>query len=111
MCFCWDRKLETPPEKARMLSDATILRNVPVPQLDATDPDFRRIPNLFEIVSFDYWHANYGLDADYALIDAYLNDDSGYQHVQQVVVAKTKQRLEGKELAFAARGFSPAAMM
>ena len=103
--FCWDRKLETPPEKARMLSDATILGNVPVPQLDATDPDFRRIPNLFEIVSFDYWHANYGLDADYALIDAYLNDDSGYQHVQQVVVAKTKQRLEGKELAFAARGF------
>lgn len=57
-----------------MLSDATILRNVPVPQLDATDPDFRRIPNLFEIVSFDYWHANYGLDADDALIDAYLLD-------------------------------------
>lgn len=94
-----------------MLSDATILRNVPVSQLDATDPDFWRIPNLFEIVSFDYWHANYGLDADYALIDAYLGDAAGHQRVQQVVEAKTKQRLEGKELAFAARGFSPAAMM
>ena len=27
--FCWGRKLETPPEKARMMSDGRILRNVP----------------------------------------------------------------------------------
>ena len=37
-----------------MLADATVLRNVLADELDATIPEFRRIPNLFEIVTFDY---------------------------------------------------------
>ncbi|WP_338122173.1 DUF4921 family protein [Corynebacterium ammoniagenes] len=103
--FCWDRKRETPPEKARMLSDATVLRHVPAAELDATDPDFRRIPNLFEIVTFDYWHANYGMEADAELIDAYLAEDSGYDHVKSVVEAKLRRQLDGEDLKLAARAF------
>ena len=103
--FCWGRKLETPPEKARMMSDGTILRNVPASELDITDPEFRRIPNLFEIVSFDYWAANYGLEADSHLIDNYMRDSRGYHHVQKIVAAKTHKQLEGAELELSARGF------
>lgn len=91
--FCWERKLETPPEKARMLADATVLRNVLADELDATIPEFRRIPNLFEIVTFDYWNANYGLEVDEELINRYMA--TGYEHVQSVVEAKTKKRFDG----------------
>src|SRR5699024_9628755 len=89
----------------RMLSDATVLRHVPAAELDATDPDFRRIPNLFEIVTFDYWHANYGMEADAELIDAYLAEDSGYDHVKSVVEAKLRRQLDGEDLKLAARAF------
>ncbi|MEY8577513.1 DUF4921 family protein [Corynebacteriaceae bacterium 6-324] len=101
--FCWERKLETPPEKARMLADATVMRNVLADELDATVPEFRRIPNLFEIVTFDYWNANYGLEADEVLISRYMS--TGYEHVQSVVEAKTKKKFEGEELVEHARGF------
>ncbi|MGP5113108.1 DUF4921 family protein [Corynebacterium casei] len=101
--FCWERKLETPPEKARMLADATVLRNVLADELDATVPEFRRIPNLFEIVTFDYWNANYGLEVDEELINRYMA--TGYEHVQSVVEAKTKKRFDGEELKAHARGF------
>ena len=86
-----------------MLADATVIRNVLADELDATVPDFRRIPNLFEIVSFDYWNANYGLAADEVLISRYVS--TGYEHVQSVVEAKTKKRLDGGELLAHARGF------
>lgn len=86
-----------------MLADATVMRNVLADELDATVPEFRRIPNLFEIVTFDYWNANYGLEADEGLIDRYMS--TGYEHVQSVVEAKTKKRLDGEELVEHARGF------
>jgi galactose-1-phosphate uridylyltransferase len=55
--------------------------------------EFRRIPNLFEIVSFDYWRKNFG----YKLPDAierhkrsYLATEAGRQHVLNV----SEQRLK-----------------
>src|SRR5699024_5018001 len=62
-------------------------------------------PNLFEIVTFDYWHANYGMEADAELIDAYLAEDSGYDHVKSVVEAKLRRQLDGEDLKLAARAF------
>ncbi len=61
--FCEHRYLETPPEKARLIRRGDrweILKGVCADRLDDTVAEFRRIPNLFEIVSFDYWQANYG---------------------------------------------------
>ena len=38
------------------------LTAVPASQLDATTAEFRRVPNLFEILSLDYWEDNYGYE-------------------------------------------------
>ncbi|CAN5163970.1 DUF4921 family protein [soil metagenome] len=62
--FCAGRRLETPPEKSRLVlaPDGTpsVLRDVPAEHLDDTVPELRRIPNLFEILPLDYWRANHG---------------------------------------------------
>ena len=63
--FCEARYLETPPEKSRVVRRGdewdTLYRN-PAGELFATVAEFRRVPNLFEILSFDYWHQNYGFE-------------------------------------------------
>ncbi|HQY33382.1 MAG TPA: DUF4921 family protein [Actinotalea sp.] len=62
--FCAGRYRETPPEKARLVdgpdSGPVVLREVPAEALDATVARLRRIPNLFEILSVDYWRTNHG---------------------------------------------------
>jgi galactose-1-phosphate uridylyltransferase len=39
-----------------------ILRALPAERLHDTVADFRRFPNLFEILAFEYWHANHGYE-------------------------------------------------
>jgi galactose-1-phosphate uridylyltransferase len=39
-----------------------ILQDLPAEQLGETIADFRRFPNLFEILSFEYWHDNHGFE-------------------------------------------------
>ena len=62
--FCSKRYLETPPEKSRLVrrDDGTWeqLDALPADKLSDTVAEFRRIPNLFEIVSYNYWHLNHG---------------------------------------------------
>ena len=84
--FCADRVLETPPEKARIDNRAHITYDSPVDNL--ADPwEFRRIPNLFEIVPYSYWTQNYG----YAMpsssrdhMERYVADPAGRAHVLSV---------------------------
>lgn len=100
--FCAERYLETPPEKARMVlsgGDWTTKYHLGAAHLFDSVAEFRRIPNLFEILSFDYWHANYG----YVLPDriaerkaAYIADPAGLDHV--LAVAESKLRRSGKTL-------------
>ena len=55
--FCPGRYLETPPEKSRLVHDGDdwlTLTAVPAAELTATTAEFRRVPNLFEIMSVDY---------------------------------------------------------
>ncbi|RTE48267.1 DUF4921 family protein [Actinobaculum sp. 352] len=91
--FCWDRILETPPEKARIVrdgDDARIVRDIPVDDL-AEPWEFRRIPNLFEIVPFDYWRQNYDYRMPVACherMDRYLADPAGRAHVMSVLRQK-----------------------
>ena len=77
--FCAARYLETPPEKARVVRGADggfeRLDAVAASALFDTVAEFRRVPNLFEILSFDYWHINHGYeipDAARERMDAYL---------------------------------------
>ena len=100
--FCSARYLETPPEKTRVVRGSEggfeRLDALPASELHSTTAEFRRIPNLFEILSFEYWHANHGYelpDAARERMDAYLADPAGSAHL--TAVATTKLRASGAE--------------
>lgn len=111
--FCPGRKLDTPPEKARILSDGQIVHNISAGQLEETDAVFRRVPNLFEIVSYDYWHANYGYEMDADVrnrMEEYISTSAGREHVLNTMRTKRKAaRLPADapvdELLAGAKGF------
>ncbi|WP_232547193.1 DUF4921 family protein [Propioniciclava soli] len=95
--FCEKRYLETPPEKSRVVHRGNDTwethYRTPADELHATTAAFRRIPNLFEILSYEYWHLNYG----YALPsrvaarrEAYLASPAGWEHVRRVVAMKLR---------------------
>ena len=94
--FCENNKLQTPPEKARLVEidgNYSLLEGVPADSLDDTVAEFRRIANLFGIVSFDYWAKNY----DYQLTEEcerrkerYLSSAEGVQHVVDVINFKLR---------------------
>ncbi len=72
------------------------LRDVPADRLFDQVAEFRRIPNLFEILSFDYWNANYGYDLDPGraqAMRAYLATEEGRAHV--LSVARTRMTAGG----------------
>ncbi|WP_026459646.1 DUF4921 family protein [Schaalia suimastitidis] len=105
--FCEGRYLDTPPEKARLIRDAHgawhELAGLPAEDLSATVAEFRRIPNLFEIVSYNYWHLNYGhvpSEGEHRRMAEYLASSRGYDHVMNVVGARMKaQGTTEEELA------------
>ena len=93
--FCCGRYLETPPEKSRLVrrEDGSWeqLDALGADQLGDTVAEFRRIPNLFEIVSYNYWHLNHGhlpSEDDRRRMAHYLASDAGYEHVMNVVRAR-----------------------
>ena len=102
--FCSERYTDTPPEKSRLVlrDDGRweTLHRVSATELFDTVAEFRRIPNLFEILSFDYWHQNYGYvvpDWAEARKAAYLADPAGLAHVLKVI--ESKLRASGKNQA------------
>ena len=102
--FCNARMLDTPPEKARLVRSGggtyQSRRGLACERLFETEPEFRRIPNLFEIVSFDYWEKNYGYrlpDAAAAHKHAYLASEAGRRHVATLI--ETRLKLGGRSEA------------
>ena len=113
--FCAGRIRETPPEKARVVKDSrkngtkgkaknaakksvkgssengyTILEGGGVDML-ASEWEFRRVPNLFEIISYEYWKQNYGFEMDResrSRMEAYIADPAGKAHLLEVVEMK-----------------------
>ncbi|MDO5672663.1 MAG: DUF4921 family protein [Actinomycetaceae bacterium] len=121
--FCSQRYYETPPEKARLVKhrDGTWeqLQDLPADKLFDTTAEFRRIPNLFEIISYQYWNLNYGhtpSESVHRRMAEYLGSESGYDHILRVVRSKLKasgldedsveQVSEDKLLTFAHSFFS-----
>ena len=112
--LCHLRYLETPPEKARLvrvtageggapgaggLADGEdaygaswrTRRNVPAERLFDDVAELRRIPNLFEILSFDYWRANYAYELPHSqatAMRAYLDSPAGRAHV--LAISRTR---------------------
>lgn len=101
--FCATRLLETPPEKARLVRTASgweTLKNLPADRLFETRAEFRRVPNLFEIVSFDYWEKNFGHRLPEPLAGRmrdYVSTEAGRRHVLGVV--QTRMRFSGVDPA------------
>jgi galactose-1-phosphate uridylyltransferase len=104
--FCPARIFETPPEKSRLVKrDGAYVKldMVPPDQLFNTVPEFRRTPNLFEMVTLDYWRKNYNYklsDAKRRWKDSYLGNPTGLKHVLEILdyklrmSGKTKEQIE-----------------
>ncbi len=94
--FCETRYFETPPEKARLVRNGdvyTTIRRLPPDRYFDAPADFRRIGNLFEIVTIDYWKKNY----NYRLTkeaeewrDAYIANPKGQEHIDSILHYKWK---------------------
>lgn len=108
--FCQKRYLDTPPEKARVVvqdGEYKVLHHVNADNLFDTVAEFRLIPNLFEIITYDYWAQNY----QYAMCeenrkhkDRYLNSAKGIEHVVNIVnlklilLGKSEKQIEAMTL-------------
>jgi galactose-1-phosphate uridylyltransferase len=98
--FCPPRCYEIPPEKSRLISNGNQWDRIDTLAPDRyfdTTPEFRRVGNLFEIVTLDYWRKNYA----YKLTagrqkwrEEYLANPSGLKHITDIVHYKLRQ--EGK---------------
>lgn len=92
--FCENRYFETPPEKSRVVHidhQWVELTDLLAEDLYLTRAEFRRIPNLFEIVSYTYWMLNHNhepTDAERARMAQYLSTRLGFDHVMNVVKAR-----------------------
>lgn len=99
--FCELRYLETPPEKARVVhhwgGGWETLYKLPAEELQDSVAEFRQVPNLFEILSYEYWHSNYGYTLPASVAErkqAYLESQAGLEHVLALV--EMKLRASGK---------------
>ena len=95
--FCADRMFETGPEKARVVrTDGVYSSHSRISPEDytATRPLFRRVGNLFEILSIDYWRNNYNYKLSRKNLrwrDSYLSSQTGLQHVLDLIEYKLRR--------------------
>ncbi len=89
--FCETRFFETPPEKARIVRQDgkyVKLEYLEPDKYSDTTPVFRRVPNLFEIVTLDYWRKNYGYKLAPRQLkwrESYLNNPVGLRHIIDII--------------------------
>jgi galactose-1-phosphate uridylyltransferase len=98
--FCPPRYLETGPEKSRLIRRDgrwERLDIVPPDRLFETTAEFRRVGNMFEIVTLDYWRKNYAYKMTAARQrwkEDYLANPAGLKHITDITHFKLRQ--EGK---------------
>jgi len=99
--FCQTNYLKTPPEKNRLIQTPggsyQKLEQLTPDELHNSQALFRRVANLFEIVTLDYWLKNHGfqISAHQAQWQKdYLAKPRGLDHVLQMIT--TKLQLIGK---------------
>ncbi|MDD4868946.1 MAG: DUF4921 family protein [Kiritimatiellae bacterium] len=95
--LCEAKYFNTPPEKERLIkkdSGYVSLLNLGASELSVSRPVFRRIPNLFEIVTFDYWRkkSRLAMSPENKLRkEKYLSSEKGRAHVINAVNLKLKR--------------------
>jgi galactose-1-phosphate uridylyltransferase len=98
--FCPPRYFETPPEKSRLIRHHDRWERVDFlspEKYSETTAEFRRVGNMFEIVTLDYWRKNYAYKmtpARQRWKEEYLANPAGLKHITDIVHYKMKQ--EGK---------------
>ncbi|HET6272564.1 MAG TPA: DUF4921 family protein [Bacteroidota bacterium] len=98
--FCPPRYLETPPEKSRLVRHHDHwerLDTLPADKYSETTAEFRRVGNMFEIVTLDYWRKNYAYKmaaARQKWKEGYLANPVGLKHISDIIHYKLRQ--EGK---------------
>lgn len=99
--FCHAEYFRTPPEKARLIrtSDGQYqkLEKLNPDLIEASQALFRRMANLFEIVTIDYWVKNHGFKlspSQFQWKQNYLGHFRGLEHVLSII--NTKLKLSGK---------------
>jgi galactose-1-phosphate uridylyltransferase len=94
--FCEANHFITPPEKSRLVSTAKgyeLLEHLPAAEYRNTRPLFRRVPNLFEIVTADYWRLNHGYELsprNRRWKQEYLATEDGFNHVRNILLLKLR---------------------
>ena len=95
--FCRSRYFETAPEKSRVVRENgrfVTLQNVSPSEYYSTTPLFRRVSNLFEILSLDYWRQNYNYKLSARNLqwkEDYLSTEEGLRHVMALVEYKLRR--------------------
>ncbi|MFH0795322.1 MAG: DUF4921 family protein [bacterium] len=98
--FCETQYLQTPPEKGRLVQQNGTYHHkvrLPASELPQSHAIFRRIANLFEIVTIDYWKKNYNFQLRGRNLDwknEYVSSPAGLEHVLRVI--HLKLRLSGR---------------
>jgi len=97
--FCAANYFNTPPEKARLVrtdKGYQVYEQLPASEYRETKAVFRRVPNLFEIVTMDYWRLNHSYELsphNREWKKEYLATEEGFNHVRNVL--SLKLRLSG----------------
>ena len=63
------------------------MRGLTAEEVAASPADFRLVPNLFEILSFDYWHLTHGWEPTAEMTarrETYLSTPVGREHVERL---------------------------
>lgn len=98
--FCESNYFETPPEKQRIIfenGEYKKLNYITAEEYNNTYAEFRRVSNLFEIVTLDYWSKNYDFKITKEKLEwknKYLSTPKGREHIINIV--NTKLKLSGK---------------
>lgn len=98
--YCEANWAMTPPEKSRLVRSEngwTTYHHVPLSGLHTTQAEFRRIPKLFETVSFDYWAKNYGCKLSgraQAWKNEYIAEPGAKEQLEALL--RTKLQLSGR---------------
>lgn len=92
--FCPENLFHTPAEKSRVVRQGASYRVLEKRTAEEAAREaalFRRVPNLFEIVPFEFWRKNYSLElspAQRRWKEAYLSTPKGRAHVLGVINEK-----------------------
>lgn len=94
--FCESRYFETPPEKSRLICENgkyKKLDGLNAEEYNNTRAEFRRVSNLFEIVTLGYWEKNYSYkmnDVQKERKEKYLSTPKGREHINKIIDYKLK---------------------